>query len=59
MLYPYDPIHVMACGNSPGNHDWAAIWPSQNFDFRLMLENQTMKLKKFLNKNLVLVFSVQ
>ena len=55
MLYPYDPIHVMACGNSPGNHDWA----SQNFDFRLMLENQTMKLKKFLNKNLVLVFSVQ
>ena len=27
MLYPYDPIHVMACANSPGNHDWA----SQNF----------------------------
>ena len=53
MLYPYDPIHVMACVRG------TMIGPHKIFNFRLMPENPTMKLKKFLNKNLVLVFSVQ
>ena len=46
MLYPYDPIHVMTCGNSPGNHDWA----EENFLFQTHAGKSNDEIEKILEQ---------